>query len=207
MGEGRQLNNQFIPTTSWNKNSLIKADNRSIKARILEAKSILSKEGYSTMRAFPPITFYAGSKKNTLAYKWSKAVAQMLEKQLGVEILLKEQVAPLKMTAASMWRTGWVGDYPGSESYLRLFYSRAQNPLYFKNALVDSLYLASVFAKNLTNRNWAQKRCEKAIINLQPLIPIYTEDFIVLQQLRVRNFKLDDSGLFDYANLFIKELN
>ena len=207
MGEGRHLNNQFIPTTSWNKNSLIKADNRSIKARILEAKSILSKEGYSTMRAFPPITFYAGSKKNTLAYKWSKAVAQMLEKQLGVEILLKEQVAPLKMTAASMWRIGWVGDYPGSESYLRLFYSRAQNPLYFKNALVDSLYLASVFAKNLNNRNWAQKRCEKAIINLQPLIPIYTEDFIVLQQLRVRNFKLDDSGLFDYANLFIKELN
>jgi ABC-type transport system substrate-binding protein len=207
MGEGSQLNNQFIPTSSWNKNSLIKADNRPINARILEAKSMLSKEGYSTMRAFPPITFYAGSKKNTLAYKWSKAVAQMLEKQLGVEILLKEQVAPLKMTAASMWRTGWVGDYPGSESYLRLFYSRAQNPLYFKNVLVDSLYLASVFAKNLNNRNWAQKRCEKAIINLQALIPIYTEDFIVLQQLRVRNFKLDDSGLLDYANLFIKELN
>ena len=207
MGEGSQLNNQFIPTSSWNKNSLIKADNRPINARILEAKSMLSKEGYSTMRAFPPITFYVGSKKNTLAYKWSKAVAQMLEKQLGVEILLKEQVAPLKMTAASMWRTGWVGDYPGSESYLRLYYSRAQNPLYFKNALVDSLYLASVFAKNLNNRNWAQKRCEKAIINLQPLIPIYTEDFIVLQQLRVRNFKLDDSGLLDYANLFIKELN
>jgi ABC-type transport system substrate-binding protein len=207
MGEGSQLNKQFIPTSSWNKNSLIKADNRPINARILEAKSMLIKEGYSTMRAFPPITFYVGSKKNTLAYKWSKAVAQMLEKQLGVEILLKEQVAPLKMTAASMWRTGWVGDYPGSESYLRLFYSRAQNPLYFKNTLVDSLYLASVFAKNLNNRNWAQKRCEKAIINLQPLIPIYTEDFIVLQQLRVRNFKLDDSGLLDYANLFIKELN
>jgi ABC-type transport system substrate-binding protein len=207
MGEGRQLNNQFIPTTSWNKNSLIQADNRSMTARILEARSILSKEGYTTMRAFPPVTFYVGSKKNTLAYKWSKAVAHMLEKQLGVQVLLKEQLIPLKMTSASMWRTGWVGDYPGSESYLRLFYSRVQNPLYFKNALVDSLYLASIFAKDINNRNRAQKRCEKAIINLQPLIPIYTEDFIVLQQLRVRNFKLDDSGLLDYANLFIKELN
>jgi ABC-type oligopeptide transport system substrate-binding subunit len=207
MGEGRQLNNQFIPTSSWNKNSLINADNRPINARILEAKSILRKEGYTTMRAFPAVTFYVGGKKNTLAYKWSKAVAQMLENQLGVQILLKEQVAPLKMTEASMWRTGWVGDYPGSESYLRLFYSRAQNPIYFKNVLVDSLYLASVFAENLNDRNWAQKRCEKAIINLQALIPIYTEDFIVLQQLRVRNFKLDDSGLLDYANLYIKELN
>jgi len=207
MGEGRQLNKQFIPTTSWNKNSLIKADNRSMAARIIEAKSLLIKGGYTDMRAFPPVTFYVGSKKNTLSYKWSKAVAQMLEKQLGVEILLKEQLAPFKMTAASMWRTGWVGDYPGSESYLRLFYSRAQNPIYFKNVLVDSLYLASVFAENLNDRNWSQKRCEKAIINLQALIPIYTEDFIVLQQLRVRNFKLDDSGLLDYANLYIKELN
>ena len=207
MGEGRQLNKQFIPTTSWNKNLLIKADNRSMAARILEAKSLLIKGGYTNMRAFPPITFYVGSKKNTLAYKWSKAVAQMLEKQLGVQVLLMEQLAPFKMTAASMWRTGWVGDYPGSESYLRLFYSRAQNPVYFKNALVDSLYLASVFAKDLNTKNWAQKRCEKAIIDLQALVPIYTEDFIVLQQLRVRNFKLDDSGLLDYANLFIKELN
>lgn len=207
MGEGRQLNKQFIPTTSWNKNSLIKADNRPMAARILEAKSLLIKGGYTDMQAFPPITFYVGSKKNTLAYKWSKAVAQMLEKQLGVQVLLMEQLAPFKMTAASMWRTGWVGDYPGSESYLRLFYSRAQNPLYFKNALVDSLYLASVFAKDLNTKNWAQKRCEKAIIDLQALVPIYTEDFIVLQQLRVRNFKLDDSGLLDYANLFIKELN
>ncbi len=207
MGEGRQLNKQFIPTTSWNKNSLIKPDNRSMAARILEAKSLLIKGGYTDMRAFPPITFYIGSKKNTLAYKWSKAVAQMLEKQVGIEVILKEEVAPLKMTAASMWRTGWVGDYPGSESYLRLFYSRAQNPIYFKNALVDSLYLSSVFAKNINSRNWAQQRCEKAIIDLQALVPIYTEDFIVLQQLRVRNFKLDDSGLLDYANMFIKELN
>jgi ABC-type oligopeptide transport system substrate-binding subunit len=207
MGEGRQLNKQFIPTTSWNKNSLVKPDKRSMAARILEAKSLLIKEGYTDMRAFPPITFYVGSKKHTLAYKWSKAVAQMLEKQLSVKVLLMEQLAPLNMTAASMWRAGWVGDYPGSESYLRLFYSRAQNPLYFKNGLVDSLYLASVFAQNLNHSNSAQKRCERAIIDLQALIPIYTEDFIVLQQLRVRDFKLDDSGLLDYANLYIKELN
>ena len=207
MGEGRQLNKQFIPTTSWNKNSLVKPDKRSMAARILEAKSLLIKEGYTDMRAFPPITFYVGSKKHTLAYKWSKAVAQMLEKQLSVKVLLMEQLAPLNMTAASMWRAGWVGDYPGSESYLRLFYSRAQNPLYFKNSLVDSLYLASVFAQNLNHRNSAQKRCERAIIDLQALIPIYTEDFILLQQLRVRDFKLDDSGLLDYANLYIKELN
>ena len=207
MGEGSELNKQFIPTTTWNKNSLVKPDNRSMAARILEAKSLLIKGGYANMRDFPPVTFYVGSKENTLAYKWSKAVAQMLQQHLGVRVILKEQRAPLKISGARMWRTGWVGDYPGSESYLRLFYSRAQNPLYFKNTLVDSLYLASVYAKNFDNRISAQQRCEKAIIDLQALVPIYTEDFIVLQQLRVRDFKLDDSGLLDYATLYIKELN
>jgi ABC-type transport system substrate-binding protein len=206
MGEGSELNKQFIPTTTWNKNSLVKPDNRSMAARILEAKSLLIKGGYANTRSFPPITFYVGGKKTTLAYKWSKAVAQMLQQHLGVRVILKEQRAPLKISGASMRRTGWVGDYPGSESYLRLFYSRAQNPLYFKNTLVDSLYLASVFAKNFDNRISAQQRCEKAIIDLQALVPIYTEDFIVLQQLRVRDFKLDDSGLLDYATLYIKEL-
>jgi ABC-type oligopeptide transport system substrate-binding subunit len=206
MGEGSELNKQFIPTTTWNKNSLVKPDNRSMAARILEAKSLLIKGGYANTRSFPPITFYVGGKKTTLAYKWSKAVAQMLQQHLGVRVILKEQRAPLKISGASMRRTGWVGDYPGSESYLRLFYSRAQNPLYFKNTLVDSLYLASVFAKNFDNRISAQQRCEKAIIDLQALVPIYPEDFIVLQQLRVRDFKLDDSGLLDYATLYIKEL-
>jgi oligopeptide transport system substrate-binding protein len=207
MGEGRELNNQFIPTTARNRNPLVRLDNRPMAARILEAKTLLSKEGYASMRAFPPIIFYVGSKKNTLGYKWSKAVAQMLQQHLGVQVVIKEQRAPLKMSGASMWRGGWVGDYPGAESYLRLFYSRAQNPLHFKNEVVDSLYLSSVFAKNINGRNRDQERCEKAIIDLQALMPVYTEDFIVLKQLRIRDFKLDDSGLLDYAKLYIKELD
>ena len=106
----------------------------------------------------------------------------MLKNHLNIQVLLKETGRPNKQEVA-IWRTGWVGDYPGAESYLRLFYSRAQNPVFFMNKRIDSLYLSSVYARTLAQRNQAQRLCEKAIIEQQALIPIYTEDFIVLHPL------------------------
>jgi ABC-type oligopeptide transport system substrate-binding subunit len=206
MGEGRALNNLFIPCLDQYKNPYLQPDHRPLSERIIEAKSLLQKEGYPSMQSFPKINFYIGNKKNSVAYKWSVAIAQMLEQNLGVTIELSEKSAPLKMKPASIWRTGWIGDYPGSESYLRLFYSRAQKETYFQNHVVDSLYLASVFAGSISEKVAAQHRCEKAIIDQQALLPIYTEDFIALYRIGVRNFNLNESGLLDYAKVFVKEL-
>jgi oligopeptide transport system substrate-binding protein len=206
MGEGRALNNLLIPTTTQHKNPYLQPDIRSFSEKMNVAKALLRQEGYPSMASFPKIKFYTGSKKNTAAYKWSVAVARMLEQHLGITLELFEQQPTLKMPPASICRVGWVGDYPGPESYLRLFYSAAQKQLYFKNKLVDSLYLASVFAGSTSEKVAAQHRCEKAIIDQQALIPIYTEDFIALYRIGVRNFNLNESGLLDYAKVFIKEL-
>ncbi|MFM7005834.1 MAG: ABC transporter substrate-binding protein [Flavobacteriales bacterium] len=204
LGEGRALNRQFIPNQTLAENTLLSADQRSLTTKINEAKSLLLKAGYKP-GSFPRVTFYVSSNKNALNYKWASAVAVMLKTHLNVEVKLKEMGSPKKQEAA-MWRTGWVGDYPGAESYLRLFYSRAQKPVFFINKRVDSLYLSSVHARTIAQRNQAQRLCEKAIIEQQALIPIYTEDFIVLHPLKVRGFELDNSGLLDYAKLYIKEL-
>ena len=205
-GEGRSLNNLLIPTTTQHQNPYLQPDNRSFSEKINEAKALLQQEGYSSMASFPKIAFYVGSKRNTAAYKWTEAVAQLLEQHIGIAFELFEQQQPLNMPAAAVWRVGWVGDYPGSESYLRLFYSAAQKQSYFKNELVDSLYLASVFAGSISEKVAAQHRCEKAIIDQQALLPIYTEDFIALYRIGVRNFNLNESGLLDYAKVFVKEL-
>jgi MarR-like DNA-binding transcriptional regulator SgrR of sgrS sRNA len=87
-----------------------------------------------------------------------------------------------------------------------LFYSGAQNPITFDHSAVDAFYLASVRAKTRKNCVAAQMRCEKAIIEQQALIPIYTEDFIVLNQLRLRGLQLEASGMLDFSELFMKEL-
>jgi peptide/nickel transport system substrate-binding protein len=150
-----------------------------------------------------------GAAKNSLAYKWAAAAAQQLQKALPVRIRLKEAKRPRQHAGKNdgeMWRSGWIGDYPGAESYLRLFYSGAQNPLVFDHIGVDAYYLASIQAQSKEKRLRAQMLCEKAILDQQALIPIYTEDFIVLNQLRVRGLQLEAYGMLDFSALFIKEL-
>lgn len=208
-GEGQELNGQFIPTQKQYKNNLLFSDNRTLTQKIAQAKLLLAQAGYDAQHPLPSIHFYVGAAKNTLTYKWAAAAAQQLQKALPVRIILKE----IKKTQqhagkniGEMWRSGWVGDYPGAESYLRLFYSAAQNPLVFDHIGVDAYYLASIQAQSNEKRLRAQMLCEKAIIDQQALIPIYTEDFIVLNQLRVRGFQLEASGMLDFSALFIKEL-
>jgi peptide/nickel transport system substrate-binding protein len=208
-GEGQELNGQFIPTQKQYENNLLFSDNRTLTQKIAQAKLLLAQAGYDAQHPLPSIHFYVGAAKNTLAYKWAAAAAQQLQKALPVRIILKETKKTQQHAGKNigeMWRSGWVGDYPGAESYLRLFYSAAQNPLVFDHIGVDAYYLASIQAQSNEKRLRAQMLCEKAIIDQQALIPIYTEDFIVLNQLRVRGFQLEASGMLDFSALFIKEL-
>lgn len=203
-GEGSPLNKQFIPVR--NVANASPPDLRSIKEKVAAAQLLLNKAGYSKMNPIPPVTFYVGAPKNSLAYSWSMAVAEMLQKNLAIRLELKEQFGPSKMTTAAMWRTGWVGDYPGPESYLRLLYSQAQKPIYYKNKRVDSLYKTAITTQNMRQRNEACRLCEQTILDQQALVAIYSEDFIVLKQLRIRDFELNETGLLDYGQLFIKAL-
>lgn len=208
-GEGQELRGHFIPKQKQFNNKLVFADNRAVSEKIAQAQLLLAQAGYNTQRPLPPIHFYVGAAKNTLAYKWAAAAAQQLEKTLPVRIILKKAQRPRQDTAKNsgeMWRSGWVGDYPGAESYLRLFYSGSQNPVVFQNHDVDDYYLESIRARTNSKRLHVQMLCEKAILDQQALIPIYTEDFIVLNQLRVRGLKLEASGMLDFSALFIKEL-
>lgn len=208
-GEGQELNGQFIPTQKQYENNLLFSDNRTLTQKIAQAKLLLAQAGYDAQHPLPSIHFYVGAAKNTLAYKWAAAAAQQLQKALPVRIILKETKKTQQHAGKNigeMWRSGWVGDYPGAESYLRLFYSAAQNPLVFDHIGVDAYYLASIQAQSNEKRLRAQMLCEKAIIDQQALIPIYTEDFIVLNQLHVRGLQLAGSGMLDFSELFIKEL-
>lgn len=208
-GEGQALNGQFIPNQEHYRNNLLISDTRDLAQKITQAKLLLAQAGYNAQRPVPPIAFYVGAAKNTLTFKWAAAAAQMLKDALRIRVILKEKNAPVQQRGDNkgvMWRSGWVGDYPGAESYLRLFYSGAQNPITFRHIAVDAFYLASIRAQTRKNCVAAQMRCEKAIIEQQALIPIYTEDFIVLNQLRLRGLRLETSGMLDFSKLFIKEL-
>lgn len=200
-GEGIPLENYFIPFAHKRTNlTAVHLPNRSS-----EARKALALAGYGPNNPLPTINLYVGAAKNTLAYRWSSAVVQMLRQNLGINICLKTE--ELKGSSKNaLWRSGWIGDYSGAESYLRLFYSGAQKPVFFKSRMVDALYLTAVLAQKEKEKQIAERLCENEIMRQNAFLPVYTEGFILLNQLHLRGLVLNQVGLIDYAQLYIKAL-
>lgn len=204
-GDGSPLFKNFIPSSKKEMEGPNASKDTTMEARIKEAKNLLLLAGYDETKPLPSITFFIDATKESIAYRWAKAIKEMLTQNLGVSIVLSEKTHNNNQNFA-IWRNGWIGDYWGAESYLRLFYSPAQQPLFFKNKNVDELYKTSILARGAKQKQAAENLCEKEILKQQALIPIYSEGFVVVNQLRLRGLKLNESGLLDYATLFIKNI-
>lgn len=211
-GEGSPMRGKFIPERNGYRNELLlafQAETSRIKDKIQLAKSYLKQAGYGEANPFPTVNMAVRGVKNSVAGTWCRAVQKMIQEKLGISVRLmynndiSKQLSDINI---DIWRGGWVGDYPGAESYLRLFYSAAQNPVFFKNSAVDGYYLSSIFERPESPLQvLAQKMCEKEIISNYALIPVYTEDFFVIHKLQVRGFQLAESGLVDFSKIFLKE--
>lgn len=210
-GEGSPMDGRFIPERNGYRNELLRDfqdQNSRITDKIQLAKNYLKQAGFGPDSPFPKINLAVRGVKNSVAGTWCKAVQKMIQEKLGISVSLvynNDISKELSDTNINIWRGGWVGDYPGAESYLRLFYSAAQNPVFFKNSAVDSYYLSSIFERPESPLQvLAQKMCEKEIISNYALIPIYTEDFFVIHKLQVRGFQLAESGLVDFSKIYLK---
>lgn len=212
-GEGSPMLGKYIPERNGYRNELLlefQEQTSLITNKIQLAKSYLKQAGYGEANPFPTVNMAVRGVKNSVAGTWCRAVQKMVQNQLGITVnLIYNNNIGKQLSDANIdiWRGGWVGDYPGAESYLRLFYSAAQKPVFFKNNAVDSYYLTSIFERPESPlQALAQKMCEKEIISNYALIPIYTEDFFVLHKLHVRGFRLAESGLVDFSKIYLKGL-
>lgn len=204
-GEGQPLKQRFIPLSQYKMNGAIPLNPTQAAFPIKKAKQLLLAAGFNQNNPPPAFHFFVDAQKESPAFRWAEAVAKMLRQNLGVRISLHQ--GPHKEGVSNaLWRTGWIGDYFGAESYLRLFYSDAQAPVCFKNLTIDSLYVKSILASSFEKKIKLQQDCEKEIIAQQALIPIFSQGFILLKQLHLRGLELNDTGLIDYAQLYIKKV-
>jgi MarR-like DNA-binding transcriptional regulator SgrR of sgrS sRNA len=49
-----------------------------------------------------------------------------------------------------------------------------------------------------------QQACEEIITNEHAILPIFSEDFFVLINLRVRGFEMNPSGIIDFSKIYLK---
>jgi oligopeptide transport system substrate-binding protein len=210
-GDGQALNRGFIPTCAYYSNPNLEL----IQQDLMRARNCLKEAGYNEKNPFPTISFLINNQKGSNADLWCKEVCRQLKTGLGIPIHIeyvgtKERDNLIKTGKAHIWKTGWVGDYPDAESYLRLFFQENKETHsgenYFYHSRYNRLYLNSILTSNKKEKLFYQRACEEIIANENAILPIYSEDFFVLINLRVRGFKMNPSGIIDFSHIYIKNI-
>lgn len=207
-GDGQAINRGFIPSCAYYSNPNLGLINQDLK----RARTYLKEAGFDEKNPFPPISFLVNAQRGSNADLWCKEVCKQLKTGLGISIQIeyvgtKERDERIKNGTAQLWKAGWVGDYPDAESYLRLFFRGAGKNTSgnnFYNARYNRFYLNSILTSDLTTKKRYQQACEKIITEENAILPIYSEDFFVLINLRVREFEMNPSGIIDFSKIYLK---
>jgi len=207
-GDGQAINRGFIPSCAYYSNPKLGLINQDLN----RARTYLKEAGFDEKNPFPPISFLVNAQRGSNADLWCREVCRQLRFGLGISIQIvylgtKERDERIKNGKAQLWKAGWVGDYPDAESYLRLFFhGSGKNTLgnNFYNARYNRLYLNSILTSDLTKKIRYQQACEEIIAHENAILPIYSEDFFVLINLRVRGFEMNPSGIIDFSKIYLK---
>jgi oligopeptide transport system substrate-binding protein len=206
-GDGEAINRGFIPSCAYYSNPHLGQINQDLK----RARIYLKEAGYDEKHPFPAISFLVNTQRGSNADLWCREVCRQLRSGLGIPIQMeyigtKERDERIKNGKAQLWKAGWVGDYPDAESYLRLFFQGTNNSYgnNFYNARYNRLYLNSISTGDFIKKIRYQQACEEIITNENAILPIFSEDFFVLINLRVRGFEMNPSGIIDFSHIYLK---
>lgn len=213
-GEGWAAKNGFVPKMSGYPNESIKG----YKFNVDKAKSLMKEAGYSDGSSFPETKLYVNASEGSGIHKLAKAVVFSLKQNLGVDIKIKlctieEREDALRSGEAVFWRTGWIADYPDPENFLNLFYGGNMeasdvnvNPFKYKNEKFDQLFEQAMAEVDEDKRIELLAKCDQMIIDDAVVMPLLTEDFVTMVNLKIRNFVSNEMEQLDFSTIFIKEL-
>lgn len=213
LGEGWAAMNGFVPTMENYDNSKVKGYAQNIS----QAQSLLASAGYPNGKGFPVLDFYVNAKKGSAAHKMCIGIAAQIKTALNVDLRIKlcsidEREKAISSGKAKIWRSGWVADYPDAENFLSLFYSgnikngaAVVNSFRFRNSAYDALYEKALKEVNAEKRAELLIKCDQMIIDEAAVMPVLTDDFLVMINARVREFQTNSMEALDFSTIFIKE--
>ena len=177
----------------------------------------MKEAGYPNGENFPTLDFYVNTTKGSTVYKAVSGVASQLKANLNINLNIKlctidEREAAIKSGKAKIWRAGWVADYPDAENFLAMFYSgnimnesSMMNNFKFKNAEYDALFQEALLESDKDKRIALLVKCDQMVVDQAAVMPLRTEDHIVLVNARVRDFKANSMESLNLTEVFIKE--
>ena len=213
MGEGWAAEHGFVPSIDNYHNENVIGH----KLDIAKAKQLMSDAGYPDGKGFPALDFYVNSVEGSSIHKMCEGVASELKKNLNVNLNIKlcsydERNKAIVSGKAKIWRSGWIADYPDAENFLSLFYGKnikqdgaEVNAFHFRDSNYDQLFEIAMKELDESKRNELFGLCDQIIVDKAPVMPILTDDFMVMINARIRDFKTNSMENLDFSTIFIKE--
>lgn len=212
-GEGYPVTKGFVAPMETYHNEALKG----FEYNPTEAKRLLAEAGYPNGKGFPALDIYVNAKEGSKKHRMIQGVVDDINRNLNVKLkiklcTLKERDEAIAQGKAKIWRASWIADYPDPESFLSIFYSAnlhdanyLLNGFKFKNADFDKYYEKALKEIDPTKRNEYLVKCDQIVIDEAAVLPILTDDFIVMVNARVRDFKASSMETLDFTKVFIKE--
>ena len=117
--------------------------------------------------------------------------------EIGIEIAIeistgatfRDMVANSKLL---FFRGSWIADYPDSENYLALFYSKNFSPggpnyTHFSNPRYDSLYEEALNTLDPAKRQDLYRQMDRMIITHAPIVPLYYDQVVRFTHNHIKN--------------------
>ncbi|MFN6013777.1 MAG: ABC transporter substrate-binding protein, partial [Flavobacteriales bacterium] len=213
LGEGWPAEHGFVPSMEGYPTQNVKGHSYNVE----QAKALMAEAGYKDGKGFPAIDFYVNAKEGSAPHQMCVGIVDQIKKNLGVELKIKlctieEREKAIASGKAKIWRSGWIADYPDAENFLSLFYSgnirensAEVNSFKYRSKNYDNMFSKAVKELDVQKRNELFAACDQIIIDESPVMPILTDDFMIMINARLREFKTNSMEHLDFSAIFIKE--
>ena len=212
-GEGWAANNGFVPAMKNYPTESVTGHSYNPE----KAKALMSEAGYANGKGFPELDFYVNTVEGSTVHKMAEAFASQIKQNINVQLNIKlctidERAEAVASGKAKIWRAGWIADYPDPENFLAMFYggnitdqTSMMNAFKFQSDAYDAIYEKALLESDPEKRTALFVKCDQMVIDEAALIPMMTDDHIVMLNARVRDFKANTMESLNLTEVFIKE--
>ena len=108
-----------------------------------------------------------------------------------------------------MFRASWIADYPDSENYLSLFYSRnlapnGPNYTHFESSEYDKLFESTYNEQNSTKRKKMYQILDSLVLENSPIIPLYYDKVMRFSQMNIEGLTTNPVNQLNLKKVYKK---